>query len=338
MKPKWMLTHPDGKLMVEKSLEGMPLQSFDRIIITIVKEHSEKYEAKLVLRQIFGTNKKVEICELDGFTSCQAETVYKTLKAKRIKGAFVVKDSDNSVTMKLDRHDNFVGSLHVPSFPKEIRRMGSKSFVMPDEHGIITDIVEKRISSEYICIGVYGFASPEMFIDAYEFLAEHKREGEIYLSHVIAHLIASDVCVFTHRQVSSFEDWGTLPDWRITQLRHATYFVDIDGVLMKNVGKYGSKHWGNADEALDENLALIKKLQEEGAQIVLTTSRGPKDLAPVQAALKRHGIKPHQIVTNCHHAPRYIINDYAPTNPYPCTTAVNIPRDGNLGDFISTPL
>ena len=31
MKPKWMLTHPDGKLMIEKALEGMPLKKFDRI-------------------------------------------------------------------------------------------------------------------------------------------------------------------------------------------------------------------------------------------------------------------------------------------------------------------
>lgn len=319
-------------------MEGMPLRAFDRIIITIVKEHSEKHEAKLILRQIFEGNKKVEILELEDFTSCQAETVYKTLKAKKVKGAFVVKDSDNAVALRLGRNDNFVGSLHVPSFPKEIRRLGSKSFLTVNDHGIITDIVEKHINSEYICVGVYGFTDPKQFNDSYEFLVSHKRQGEIYISHVIAQLIGTNASVFTHAEVKNFEDWGTLPDWRITQLRHATYFVDIDGVLMKNVGKYGSQNWSNANEELEVNLNLVKKLQDDGAQIVLTTSRGANDLTQVKAVLKQHGIVPHQIVTDCHHAPRFIINDYAPTNPYPCTVAVNMPRNGDLSDFIGPSL
>jgi hypothetical protein len=334
MKPKWMLTHPDGKLMVEKSLEGISLASFGRIVITILKEHVEKHEAKIVLSQIFSKNKKVEILVLDEPTSCQAETVQRTLHAKRITGPFVVKDADNAVSLKLGRQENFVAGLHIPSFQKEIQRLSSKSFLEVNDQGIIADIIEKKISSEYICVGVYGFSDPAIFNDAYTFLSKQGRGGEIYLSHVIAYLIATDISVFRYVPVDDFEDWGTLQDWRITQLRHATYFLDIDGVLMKNVGKYGSRHWGNADETIEHNLALMKELQDRGAQIILTTSRGKKDLVNVHAALARHGIKPHQVVTDCHHAPRYLVNDYAPTNPYPCTIAVNMPRNGNLTDFL----
>ena len=314
------------------------LHAFDRIIITIVRAHTDQYEAKLILRQIFGKKHKIEILELDDFTSCQAETIYTTLRAKKVKGPFVVKDSDNAVGLKLGKPHNFVAGLHIPSFPTEIHRLSSKSFVKINDQNIVTDIVEKRISSEYICVGVYGFAEPKQFNEAYEFLAKHKRQGEIYLSHVIAHLIATNSAVFAHTVVSDFQDWGTLPDWRNTQIRHATYFVDIDGVLMKNVGKYGARNWSNAHETLETNLELIKKLQDGGAQIVLTTSRGAKDLASVRTVLGRHGIKPHAIVTDCHHAPRFIINDYAPTNPYPCTAAINIPRNGDLSDFVSPSL
>lgn len=338
MKPKYLLTHPDGKLMIEKSLEGMPLRNIDRIIITIVKEHSEKYEAALILRQIFGKNKKIEIFELENFTSCQAETIYKTLQSKKVSGAFIVKDSDNAVEIKLNRNENFVGSLHIPSFPTEIRRLSAKSFLSINEHGIVTDIVEKKISSEYICVGVYGFATATQFNESYESLVSNKRQGEIYISHVIGQLIATNTSIFTHSEVKSFEDWGTLQDWRITQLRHSTYFVDIDGVLMKNTGKYGSSNWSNANEELELNLNLLKKLQDDGAQIVLTTSRGNNDLGQVKIILKKYGVKPHQIVANCHHAPRVIINDYAPTNPYPCTEAINMPRNGNLPDFIKLSL
>ena len=56
MKPKWMLTHPDGKLMIEKSIEQLPLEVFDRIVITIVKEHCETYEADVILKQVFEKN------------------------------------------------------------------------------------------------------------------------------------------------------------------------------------------------------------------------------------------------------------------------------------------
>jgi hypothetical protein len=48
-----MLSHPDGKLMVQKAIEGLPLDKFERIIITIVKEHDEKFNAKLWLEQVF---------------------------------------------------------------------------------------------------------------------------------------------------------------------------------------------------------------------------------------------------------------------------------------------
>ena len=44
MKPKWMLTHPDGKLMIEKAIDGINTNLFNQIIITILQEHIEKYE------------------------------------------------------------------------------------------------------------------------------------------------------------------------------------------------------------------------------------------------------------------------------------------------------
>ena len=37
MKPKYMLTHPDGKLMIEKAMENINLEVFNRVIITIAK-------------------------------------------------------------------------------------------------------------------------------------------------------------------------------------------------------------------------------------------------------------------------------------------------------------
>ena len=80
MKPKYMLTHPDGKLMIEKSIEQLNIDIFDRIIITIVKPHDEKYDAGLIMYQVFQNNPKVEVCVLDDFTSSASETIYQTIK------------------------------------------------------------------------------------------------------------------------------------------------------------------------------------------------------------------------------------------------------------------
>ena len=128
MKPKWMLTHPNGNLMVQEAMGGLNSSSFDRIIITIVKEHSEKYEAKLILEQIFNIkkNKKIEILELDYFTDSQSQTVYETLIKKKVRGNFVVKDSDNFVKVNKINYPEFIVGLDINNFSREIFRLKSK--------------------------------------------------------------------------------------------------------------------------------------------------------------------------------------------------------------------
>ena len=130
MKPKYMLTHPDGKLMVEKSMENINMDVFDRIIITIVKPHDEKYEAGLVMKQVFENNPKVEICVLDDFTSSASETIYLTLTKMKVEGAFVIKDSDNRVGVHFDNDikNMIVGyDLHQH---RDITNIPGKSFLI----------------------------------------------------------------------------------------------------------------------------------------------------------------------------------------------------------------
>lgn len=336
MKPKWMLTHPDGRLMVDKSMDGLPLDKFDKIIITIVKDHSEKYEAKIILEQVFGlqNNKKIEILELDDFTSCQAETVYQTIIKKNIKDDFVVKDSDNMVRIENFDKKDFIAGLDINKFDKEIYRLKSKSFLVINDQNIIVDIVEKQIRSENICLGVYGFGEPEKFKEAYEFLSEHGNKGEIYLSHVISYLIGTKKSIYSYIETVDFEDWGTLQDWRITQNRHSTYFVDIDGIVLTNRGKYGKENWSNCLPVIDENLNILKNLYDEGAQIVFTTCRAEEDLIEFKKILEKKGVVAHSFVTKCNHSPRIMINDFAPTNPYPSCKAINVPRNGLITTYL----
>ncbi|MBE6447949.1 MAG: hypothetical protein E7018_01445 [Alphaproteobacteria bacterium] len=335
MKPKYMLTHPDGKLMIEKSMEKVNVDVFDRIIITIVKPHDEKYEAKLIMEQVFKNNPKVEICMLDDFTSSASETVYLTLKKMNVNGSFVIKDSDNRVEVYFDKHiKNSIVGYNLHEHP-DITNIPGKSFLIINEQGIIHDIIEKQVVSNIICLGVYCFENASDFIKAYDEMHTKKISGEMYISHVISYMLASNNYVFSSILALSYDDWGTLSEWKEVQKKHRTYFVDIDGVLMKNCGKYGSRNWYNNTETLPENMKVIRELQDYGAQIVITTSRPEEFRTDLEKILNENGIKPYAILMGMNHAARVVVNDFAPTNPYPSGIAITLPRNSNIKEYFN---
>jgi hypothetical protein len=151
---------------------------------------------------------------------------------------------------------------------------------------------------------------------------------------VISYLIGKGKSLYSYVEALDYEDWGTLDDWKLIQKNHSTYFVDIDGIMLYNRGKYGKENWGNSLPVHEENFATLKKLYDGGAQIVFTTARDEKNLGKFKQLLKKHGIKAHAFVTECNHAPRFMVNDFAPTNPYPSATAVNVPRDDKLSTYL----
>ena len=335
MKPKWMLTHPDGELMIEKALKGLNTEIFERIIITMVKPHDEKYEAGLILSQVFKNNPKVEICMLDNFTSSASETVYLTLEKMNVKGSFVIKDSDNCVKVNIQEPvQNSITGYDLHKHPN-ISNIPGKSFLIVNKQNLVEDIIEKRVVSNVICLGVYAFEDVEEFKNAYKELKSKNISGEMYVSHIISYMLASKKSVFLALEAEDYDDWGTLKEWKDVQKQYRTYFVDIDGVLMKNCGKYGSRNWSNNREIIPENMATIKELQDNGAQIVITTSRPEEYRADLAAILSENGIKPYAMLMGMNHAARVVINDFAPTNPYPSGIAITLPRNSLIKEYIA---
>ena len=90
MKPKWLLTHPDGQLMIEKAINCLDVQSYERIIVAIIAKHNSDYDAELILRQALKDLSNLEVCILDEQTTCAAETVSKTIEKMNVFGPFVV--------------------------------------------------------------------------------------------------------------------------------------------------------------------------------------------------------------------------------------------------------
>lgn len=338
MKPKYMLSHPDGKLMIEKALEGLNLKNFDRIIITLIKEHIEKYDSRLILEQAFSYNKnlkdKIEFCVLGDFTSSASETVTLTIEKMNIVGALVVKDCDNMVRVSLSaKIKNAVVGYNLQKCPNITNILG-KSYLITDKKSNIQNIIEKKVVSDTICIGVYCFENAELFLNAYKHLLKQEIKGEMFISNIISHLLLNKDIVFKHIEATYYQDWGTLKEWKEVQKKCRTYFIDVDGVILKNCGKYGKVNWCNNTEAIESNVKAILKLQNDGAQIIITTARTKELKKGLEKILKDLGIKPYAVLTGMNHSTRVIINDFAPTNPYPSGVAITFPRNANLQDYI----
>jgi hypothetical protein len=57
------------------------------------------------------------------------------------------------------------------------------------------------------------------------------------------------------------------------------------------------------------------------------TARPEALRARIEATLTELGLKPHALIMDCLHGRRFLINDYAGTNPHPAAVAVNLKRN-----------
>jgi len=334
VRPKWMLTHPDGKLMLEKVLDGIVKDnSFDRIIIVTLQEYVDKYEADL---WVFGAlGEMAELLVLPERTSSASETVRLAIQKLGLeKDAIVIKDSDSYVEVELiEGQDNFVVTLDIET-RSDVRNVGAKSFIVDDGNGVIVDVAEKKIISNMISVGVYGFETGQEFISAYDEITKWY-EGELYVSQIVSSVIVNGG-VFKNIACSAFLDWGTKDDWEIERCKFKTYFVDIDGVVFGNKGKYGSSCWGAGDDLpLKGNISRLIELQSVGAQLIFCTARPEVFRNKTEQALEKVGFSNFRMIMDCYHGQRVIINDYAASNPFPSCSSVSIKRDeDSLADYI----
>jgi hypothetical protein len=324
MRPKWLLTMPDGKLMVEKAVEKLDLTSFSRIALVCLREHLETYLSTEAIENILNSfsHPQVELCVLEEATESQSETVVKCIEQLNITGPFFVKDCDNvfdvSWTNKneiavLDLND--VGLIDAKN----------KSFVTTDALGNVSNIVEKQVISNLFCCGGYGFESAELFLrHFYTISGSH----EVYISHVIYSMLMDNV-QFQIAKASGYTDWGTLREFRHYSKSFFTLFCDVDGVLLFNGSKFGKNGWST--EPIVENLKTISRLQQSGQlYLVITSSRPESQIPYLTERLGTFNVIPDRYVMGLPHTRRVLVNDYSSTNPYPSALSVNLERDSRL--------
>ena len=324
MRPKWLLTMPDGKLMLEKAVEKLNMSDYDRVVVVCLKEHLVSYLSFETFESILKNlgHHNVDSCVLEEETFSQSETVAMAIKKTNIQGAFFVKDCDNVFDFRWEG-GNEIAVLDIHKI--ELVDAKSKSYVDVDALGFVTNIVEKHVISNYFCCGGYGFSDAEKFL---RHVRTIKSQKEVYLSHVIYSMIMEGDS-FRVNQASHYLDWGTLREYRHYMKSFITIFCDVDGVLLENGSKFGKKGW--LTEPISENLDTISRLQASSMlYLVITSSRPESEKGYIAKRLAEFKVYPDQYVMGLPHTRRVLVNDFSLTNPFPSAISVNVERDSKL--------
>lgn len=293
--PLYLNTHPDGKLLVEKAIEGIQPHRFDRIIYTITQDANIKFDSKRKLISILKNKYPVEVCVLPEVTSGPAETVYKTIRLSSVTGAFAVRDCHNFIAVDGELGGNYIAGLDLISYEGTIENLRNKSFIVLNEQGQVLDIIEKKLCSDVISVGLYGFKRADDFLVAYEHLNDKNYPiKKLYVSHIISFLIGYSQRVFHSLNVKVFEDWGTPSAWAKVQKNHTLCFVCFD----------------NLDSADMMNLRIAS---ESGCQFVFYSSRSNLNHEKEINGLKEKGVNALQIVSNCTYSNSHLLADSSET-------------------------
>lgn len=337
-KPKYLLTHPSGFIMIELVMISIraKLKNCDFSVI-ILREHEEKFKVSKVLKQIASQhNLSVDITILNKVSSGPADTIYQYLKKSKYSGPFLIKDSDNIIEFNrssINFKDCDGILLGGDIAEHNIKDVHQKSFIVSDNNGYISNFVEKRVVSNIVCFGLYGFACTNFFKKYYKKVIQTKFLGELFVSHIIQKALL-DGKTFKYKEALSLNDWGIWDLWLKERRRHRSFFLDFDGVFVKNTGKYGDPNWDNDFIPLEKNISLIKMIYDSGSQIIITTSRPVKYKKKISTFLKNYEIIPFSYVFGLNHSERVILNDYSDSNPFPSASALNLIRDGELEVFL----
>lgn len=206
--PQYLNRHPNGKLLIEHSIQGVFTQDYQKVLIVLISSDVTQYKAKdIILDEL--SQYPIEIITLEKMTSGPAETVYQAIQKANITGSIVIKDCDNYLKTQSIPSGNFVAGLDLNEWERDIHSLKNKSFLIVNEQGNLLDIIEKQIRSDVVCLGLYGFQKTQDFVKAYNNLNDANYPiSKLYVSHVISYLIGYYGRVFCCVPSLEYENWG----------------------------------------------------------------------------------------------------------------------------------
>lgn len=327
-RPKWLLQHPTGVTMIEKAIQGFSnFDIFDEIVMVTTERHLEGVNSHKITEEVsVKSGKPCRFFSLAKQTNSVVETVVNFLESVDVDVPFVVKDCDNFVSVdseQLSSNSNAIVFADLHDFPNV--SAPSKSFIELGAGGLLENFVEKRIVSSLFSVGVAKFSDASGFLLGAKTLVGSSTE--IYVSDVVRSMMQQGV-TFAGIKTEGYEDWGTLERWQALVRSYATLFIDIDGVLVENAGRVSSGRDWSSFVPLEENLSALLALQSSGRiRVIFTTSRSEEFRSQLEHNLVDRGFRTPEIIMSLPHAPRIVVNDFSPTNPFPSASAVSVERN-----------
>lgn len=325
VRPKWLLTNPNGNFMIVDSILGMELDYIESLNLIYLKEHQNKFNFKKGLLENlkkYNLDSVINFIELEQETKHQVETIQLGLTQINKDISFIIKDCDNSFAVNVSSLDNnFVSYCKLENLKGS--DVASKSYLQLDNMGVLANIVEKKVISDKFCCGGYYFKSSNEFLQYSNIDSDNS-----FVSDVVFNMILNGK-TFVGMECSDYEDWGTLEAWQSYKNTFKTIFADIDGTLVKNSSAYLTPYIGDT-EGLIDNIDYLKELVSTGrVELILTTSRPEEYREITKTQLDKFGLMYKELIMGLQHSKRIIINDFSNTNPYKSCEAINIPRDSN---------
>ncbi|MDO6963632.1 glycosyltransferase family protein [Rhizobium alvei] len=318
--PKWTLPSNRGLPMIVEAVSKLEFDLSD-LIVTILKEHDEKYDARAGLISAFG--RKITVVVLDEPTASQPETVVRTIRATGLDEPFLIKDSDNGFSLDaIEQPYNYVSCESLNNFDSINPR--NKSYIRVDESGVITAIREKEVISDRFSVGGYFFRKPSQFLDCYERLTGHRTLGqrELYTSDIIATMILEGE-PFRGRPVSDYEDWGTINEWRRNLQKTGTYFILLDGFIFER----GNAHFAPRFDAVgvnEEAVVATRDLIEQGHRVVFLSIRPESARTETLARLEGMGFSAPQVLFDMPVGRYSLVSAPHPTVPFTTAHALEL--------------
>jgi phosphoglycolate phosphatase-like HAD superfamily hydrolase len=298
--------------------------------VAVRGEHDARYGARDLLARVFGPD--ITVVVLDRDTNGPADTVAEMLRRAGVDGPFAVKDADSFFDPVPLPEGGFVAVSDVRRAP-HMTNVGAKSFAVINENDLVVEMVEKSLASNFVSVGLYGFAGAAAYLEHFAALADGGGQ-EIFVSHVMNRAISQGMVV-APLVVSGLVDVGTLEDWRRHVRPRSTIVTDLDGVVFENHSRYFAPFWTEPDRPIAANIATLRRWQDEGAQLIFMTARPEEFRRKTGDALRALGLKPHALIMDCLHGRRFLVNDHAPSNPYPAAVAVSTERNSpTLADYM----
>ncbi len=194
-----------GVMLCVRALQGLNLDVFDNIYITILRKHAERFcVSDLLAMQLrrFGMD-NARIVVLDEPTRSQTETIYRTIRKEGIEGGIFIKDADGYFAGEV-RRENAIAIYPMESMP--LLDPQHKSYVAVDDMYYVTNMIEKRIIGHHFNAGGSCFENVEDYCAYYESLSQ--KSDKVYVSHIIYQMLL-DKKKFRPIEVNRFLDWGS---------------------------------------------------------------------------------------------------------------------------------